>query len=96
MPLGLLVAEGLADSVGALADKIGDGVFLNGAGLRCCTQETARCMVAARDAAEAERRARVQQEAAERRAKGNPLRDRVRALQQAQADGALPDRYDPC
>lgn len=99
MPLGVLVAEGLAESVDQLAQKIGDDTFLDDIGLRCCTRATARSLVADRDArlaAERERAARVAARAAtvaaERDEQLRAERERMRRigeLQQKQGGGLL-------
>lgn len=96
--LSELVAEGFgAGSIDALADRLGDDVvLLDDIGRRCTTRATARQLFAERAAERAQQQAREQQRREELAAQGNPVRDRVRALQQAHADGSLPEmRYEP-
>lgn len=92
VPLGVLVAEGLDETVDQLAGRIGDDVFLDDIGLRCCTASTARALIAereARGAAERERAARVAAReaacAAQRDEEVRAERERMRLIAEYQA-----------
>lgn len=65
VPLGLLVADGVADKVDRLAVQLGTEVVIDDVGLRCVTRSTARRLLAER-AARAER-VQEQRAAAQRR-----------------------------
>lgn len=80
IPLAELVIEGLAASVDELARRIGDDVLLDDIGRRCTTRATARHLIAERAAAAERLRARKAQS---RRQEPDPVRERIRALQEA-------------
>jgi hypothetical protein len=77
VPLALLVAEGYAPTVNALARRLGDDVVIDAAGLRAVPIATARRLF---DEREARRTAEVE---ARRLAasKPNPVIERVKAIQ---------------
>lgn len=83
VPVTLVAGEIGADA-NALAAKLGDSVVLDGIGLRCLTVDLARAVIADhRGAVQAQRDQRRAAEAASRR-QPHPLRERVRAIAEAQ------------
>lgn len=87
VPLGALVAEGLGASVDQLAAKISDAVFVDDVGLRCCTRETARSLIAERAAEQAQQRARRAAAAAQMDRRTQETRARLRALGEREPSG---------
>jgi len=81
IPLAELVAEGFAENIAALANRLDGSVFLDDIGRRCTTRDIARGMFVER-AAEQEALQRQREEMA---AQPNLSRRRVRALQARQA-----------
>lgn len=91
VPLAELVAEGIADTIDALASRLDGAVFADDIGRRCCTRDTARELMAERERrlaqqrewqADRQRRAREQDErtgvlALRRRGIGVPVPDSV-------------------
>lgn len=73
-------------SVDHLAQILGDMVILDDLGRRCCTRETARDLFAEK-AAEAQRAAEKRRAAIAKRGEPNPVRERVKAIQESRRDG---------
>lgn len=67
-------------TVDRLADRLGDQVIVDDAGLRCCTRATARRLYDAREG----RREAQRQATRQARQQPNPLRERIRAQQEHQ------------
>lgn len=57
IPLSLLVLEGVADSVDALAARLDGAVVLDDVGIRCVSRQSARWLIAEKVEAEASQRA---------------------------------------
>lgn len=96
VPLGALVAEGLADTVDALAKRIGDDVFLDDVGLRCCTRETARALFAERESKKAADRQRAARHRAELAEVSRRNKSELRGGRPAQPNSnAFADAHDP-
>lgn len=85
VPLVTIAAE-LGTTADRLASRFGDGAVIeDDCGIRCITRERARELIAAHRAAVQAAREKAAARRAELAAQPNPLRDRVRALQAAQA-----------
>lgn len=91
VPLAVLAAEGLGNgTVEDLARRVGGDLVIDDIGIRCCTRSAARALFAKRDAQQAAERERRK----EREAAGNPVQDRVRALQAIGAQSLIPEEPD--
>src|SRR5262249_48673671 len=84
VPLTVLALE-LGTTADVLAAKFRDDVTLDDIGIRCVSADTARQFLADHRAARQEAHDREAARREEARRRGNPLQDRVKALQIAQA-----------
>jgi hypothetical protein len=91
VPIGLLTAEGF--DLGTVSHRFADELVINDAGLRCLPASTVRALIDERDQQQVAERERAERYRAELAAKGNPMRDRVRAIAATQERVGPPDLY---
>jgi hypothetical protein len=82
VPIGLLLAEGF--DLSAIRHRFADQLLTDDAGLSCLPASTVRSMINERDEQAAAAAARRAEQIAEAERRGNPIRDRVRAIAAAQ------------